>query len=69
MRFERISEPTAHAPDVPPAHSAYPPDPFTSQRPRARRRSRAAGRACRRDAWPAATARDVVVRRMSGGEQ
>lgn len=66
MRIERISDPTAHAPDAPLAPSAFPPGPFASERPQARRRSRAQGRARRHDAWPATTARDVAALRFVG---
>jgi hypothetical protein len=69
MRFERISEPTPHAPDMPPAHSACPLYLFASERSRFLRRSLGGGLTRRRDAWPAAIARDVVARRMGGGEQ
>jgi hypothetical protein len=40
--------------------------PTTLPRPAVRRRSRAEGRAHRRDAWPAATARDVAALRFVG---
>ncbi len=64
MRFERISEPTAYEPDLPPAYAAFQPESLTFERPRVRRGSRAARR---RDAGRRAlTGRDLAALRWIG---
>jgi len=66
MRFERISEQATSEPEVPGAHGAFPFDPLAFERPQVRRRSRADGRARRRDAYPMPTPRDLAALRWIG---